>query len=89
MIRQFATIANGVVDNIILIDEEEIELINSLGAIPIPDNMLVCIGWQYVDGAFIDPNPPRESVTETLTPLTDEEIALMLQELQNEITTAP
>ena len=84
MIKNFAIINDNAVENIILIDTDDQETIQIFNAIEIPDGMLVCIGWPYVDGAFIDPNPPVEPV-EVLVPLTDEEINMMLQELRNEV----
>lgn len=85
MIKNFAIVNNNAVENIILIDTDDQEIIQAFNAIEIPDDILVCIGWPYVDGTFIDPNPPAEPKI-GLVPLSDEEINIMLQELRNEVT---
>ena len=85
MIKNFAIINENIVENIILIDTDDQETVQAFNAIEIPDDMLVCIGWPYVDGSFVNPNPPTEPV-QVLVPLTDEEINIMLQELRNEVT---
>ena len=91
MIKPYAIILDGIVENVIMIDSDDNDAISLFNAVEIPDDLKVCIGWPYLDNTFIDPNPPvdTEPNYETIVPITDEEIQQMLAELQNEITPTP
>lgn len=64
MESKYALIIDNKVENIILWDgESEYEFSSSL--VLIPDGLFVDIGFDYIDGEFIDPNPPAVEQTET------------------------
>lgn len=52
MDKRFAIVVNGVVENVILIDDQNTDFINSTGAILIPDSMAVSRGWNCSAGVF-------------------------------------
>lgn len=74
----FAIIENGKVVNAIV---AETDYANSQGWIALPDN--AGIGWDYIDGQFVDNRPQPEIVV--VPEPTKAELLAQLQELQAKI----
>lgn len=74
----FAIIENGKVVNAVV---AETDYANSQGWIALPDN--AGIGWDYIDGQFVD-NRPQPEVVIAVEP-TKAELLTQLQELQAKI----
>lgn len=53
---RLAHVIDGVVDNITICDESSAQS-QFPETILIPENLSVQIGWEYIDGEFIDPSP--------------------------------
>lgn len=74
----FAIIENNKVINTVVAEEE---YATEQGWVLLPNN--VCIGWDYVDGQFVDNRP----VTEDIPPVTPtkEELLMQLQTIQAQL----
>ena len=63
MIKNYAMLNNGVVQNIIVIDDEDTEILASFDVVEIPAGMNVCAGWLYSGGVFTKAEPIPLPVT--------------------------
>ncbi len=85
MEKTFAIVENDVVTNIVLINDNDTETINLLGATSIPEGVEVSIGFLHANNMFIDPNPPPDvfNTLEVEPVMTFDEIQAVLDELTN------
>lgn len=84
MILPYAIIENNKIINIINIDDNEVELIAALKAIPIPADCNTGIGCSYVDGVFEEAVYPTEQVIESTVDLSFEDIEALIERIVNE-----
>ncbi len=85
MEKTFAIVENGVVTNTVLINDNDTETINLLGATSIPEGVEVSIGFLYANNVFVNPNPVPDvfNMLEVEPVMTFDEIQAVLDELTN------
>ena len=79
MIKNYAIVEGGMVVNIVVIDSTDDDLIRTFGAIEIPEDIFVDIGFPYQNNQFINPNPIQINTNEPT--LTFDQIQEILAEL--------
>ena len=64
MATNYAVVRDGIIENIVVLDDPNVWAPpEGASAYPLDEGERVDIGWAWVDGAPVDPNPPPPDPT--------------------------